>query len=140
MILEDLDLQLDKETNKYYFETLTNSIMDSNHSQRMLLMQIFGEEAFAERMQLLYKVGRKYIRCLFENPEIFKRDTSISSAISRLCVAWPFLETIVFDFAGTLEYYEEVCLLGTLIKAEKETETETESEKALKTLRIDDYA
>jgi len=134
--LKDLDLQLDKETDKYYFEIPTNSIMDSNYSQRMLLMQIFGEEAFSERMQLLHKVGRKYIRCLFEDPEIFKRSTSTSYTISRLCVAWPFLETIVFDFAGTLEYYKEICLLGTLIKAEEETE----SGEGFKASRIDDYA
>ncbi|MGR3302720.1 MAG: hypothetical protein ACUZ8I_09495 [Candidatus Scalindua sp.] len=136
VILEDLDLQLDKETTKYYFEIPTNSIMDSKYSQRMLLIQIFGEEAFAEKMQLLYKVGRKNIRCLFENPGIFKRNTSMSNTISRLCVAWPFLETIVFDFAGTLEYYKEVCLLGTLIK----TEEETGSEEGLETPRIDGYA
>ncbi|MFQ5687810.1 MAG: hypothetical protein ACE5GV_14255 [Candidatus Scalindua sp.] len=136
VILEDLDLQPDEETNKYCFEISTNSIMNANYSQRMFLMRIFGEEAFAERMQLLYKVGRKYIRCLFENPEIFKRNTSTSNTISRLCVAWPFFETIVFDFAGTLEYYMDICLLGTLIKMEEETERE----KGLKTSRIDDYA
>lgn len=130
------DLDLDKETNKYYFEVPTNSIMNANFSQRMFLMKIFGEDAFAEKMQLLYKVERKYIRCLFENPEIIKRNTSTSNTISRLCVAWPFLETIVFDFAGTLEYYREACLLGTLIKEEEEAG----SEEGLKTPRIDDYA
>jgi hypothetical protein len=135
-ILEDLNLQPDKKTNKYCFEIATNSVMNANYSQRMFLMKIFGEDAFAEKMQLLHKVDRKYIRCLFENPAIFKRNTSMSNTISRLCVAWPFLETIVFDFAGTLEYYKEICLLGTLIK----TEEETGSEEGLGTPRIDGYA
>jgi hypothetical protein len=134
--LKDLDLQPDKKTNKYCFELSTNSIMNANYHQRKFLLQIFGEEAFDEKMQLLHKVDRKYIRCLFENPEIFNRNTSTSNTISRLCVAWPFLETIVFDFAGTLEYYKEVCLLGTLIKAEEEIE----SGEGLKTSRIDNYA
>ncbi len=134
--LKELDLQLDKETNKYYFEVSTNSIMNSSYSQRVLLMHIYGEEAFAERMQLLYKVERKYIRCLFENPRIFERNRSMSNTISRLCVAWPFLETIVFDFTGTLEYYNEVCLLGTLIKEAEEAG----SEEGFKTPRIDGYA
>jgi hypothetical protein len=61
---------------------------------------------------------------------------STSNTISRLCVAWPFFETIVFDFAGTLENYKEVCLLGTLIK----TEEEAESGEGLKTPGIDEYA
>lgn len=79
---------------------------------------------------------RKYIRCLFESPEIFKKDTSTSNTISRLCVAWPFLETIVFDFAGTLEDYADACLLGALIK-EKEEKVER-AEKAKKSLTEDD--
>ncbi len=87
-------------------------------------------------MLLLHKVGRKRIRCFFENPAIFKRKTSTSNTISRLCVARPFLETLVFDFAGTPEYYSDVCLLGTLIK-EKE---EAGSVEGLKTPRIDGYA
>ncbi len=128
--LKELDLQRDKETDKYYFEIATNSVMDANYSQRMLLTKIFGEEAFTEKMQLLYKVGRKNIRCLFE------RNMSTSNTISRLCVAWPFFETLVFDFAGTLEYYKEVCLLGILIK----TEEKTGSEEGSNTSGIDDYA
>ena len=102
----------------------------------MFLLQILGKEALFEKMQLLHKVDRKHIRCLFENPEIFKRNTSTSNTISRLCVAWPFLETIVFDFAGTLEDYSDACLFGTLIKEkeekvernEKATEEPTEDE------------
>jgi len=134
--LKDLDLQLDKETNKYYFEVSTNSIMNSSYYQRVLLMHIYGEEAFAERMLLLHKVERKYIRCLFEDPRVFERNRSMSNTIPRLCVAWPFLETIVFDFAGTLEYYNEVCLLGTLIKEAEEAG----SGEGIKTPRIDGYA
>jgi hypothetical protein len=135
--LKELDLQLDKETNKYYFEVPTNSVMNASYCQRMLLMRIFGEEAFAEKMQLLYKVERKYIRCLFENPGIFERNTSTSNTISRLCVARPFFETIVFDFAGTLEYYKEICLLGTLIG---EQENQTESVERHGNSQIDSYA
>jgi hypothetical protein len=137
VVLGDLDLQLDKETNKYYFEVPTNSVMNASYCQRMLLMRIFGEDAFAEKMQLLYKIERKYIRCLFENPGIFERNTSTSNTISRLCVARPFFETIVFDFAGTLEYYKEICLLGTLIG---EQENQTESVERHGNSQIDSYA
>ena len=142
--IKDLDLHLDNETNKYYFEVPTNSIMKSNYSQRILLMRIFGEEAFDERMQLLYKVDRKYIKCLFENPEILKKNTNTSNTISRLCIAWPFLEKMVFDFAGTLEYYREACLLGTLIKEniernETATEDSVEDEGWLDSPEIDSY-
>jgi hypothetical protein len=38
------------------------------------------------------------------------------NTIYRLCVVRPFDETIVIDFAATLEDYEEVSLLGTVIK------------------------
>lgn len=137
--LENLDLQPDKKTNKYCFEISTNSIMNANYSQRMFLMKIFGEEAFAEKMQFLYKVGRKNIRCLFE------RNMSTSNTISRWCVAWPFLETLVFDFEGTLEYYREACLLGTLIKEkvgrnDMATEDSVKDEGWLDDPKIDSYA
>lgn len=130
-----------------YFEVSTNSIMNSSYSQRVLLMHIYGEEAFSERMQLLYKVERKYIRCLFEDPAIFERNRSMSNTISRLCVAWPFFETIVFDFAGTLEDYCDACLFGTLInekeekveRNEKATEDQTEDEGWLDGPGIDSY-
>ena len=137
--LKELELQPDEETNKYCFNISTNSIMNANYSQRMFLVKIFGEEAFAEKMQLLHKVGRKYIKCLFE------RNMSTSNTISRLCVAWPFFETIVFDFAGTLENYKEVCLLGTLIK-EKAERNETATKDSVKDegwldgSKIDSYA
>ncbi len=64
-----------------------------------------------------------------------------------MCVARPFLETIVFDFAGTPEYYSDACLLGTLIKEkeekvernEKPTEDPTEDEGWLDGPSIDSY-
>ena len=136
VILKELDLQPDEETNKYCFEISTNSIIDASFAQRMFLTNIFGEEAFAEKMQLLHNVGRKYIRCLFENSEYVVKNTNTSEAISRLCVAWPFFETVVFDFAGTLEYYKEVNLLGTFIKMEEEAE----SGEGLEASGIDEYA
>ena len=143
--LGELELHPDKKTNKYYFEIHTNTTDFSNPFQKVILTQVLGREAFSEKLQLLHKVGRKYIRCLFENPAIFKRNTSISNTISRLCVAWPFLETIVFDFAGTLEYYREACLLGTLIKEKVErnetaTEDSVENEGWLDGPKIDSYA
>ena len=143
--LNELGLHPDKKTNKYYFEINTNTTDFSNPFQKVILTQVLGKEAFDGKLLFLHKVGRKYIRCLFENPEIFKRNTSTSNAISRLCVAWPFLETIVFDFAGTLEYYREACLLGTLIKKKDEsnesaTEDSVEDEGWLDDPKIDSYA
>ncbi len=145
--LDELELHQDKKTNKYFFEIHTNATDFSNLFQKAILTQVLGKEAFFEKMQLLHKVGRKYIRCLFENPEIFKRNTSTSNTISRLCVAWPFHETIVFDFAGTLEDYSDACLLGTLIKEkeekvernEKATEDSVEDEGWLDEPQIDSY-
>ena len=147
MKIDELELHPDKKTNKYYFEIHTNATDFSNLFQKIILTQVLGKEAFFDKMQLLHKVGRKYIRCLFENPEIFKRNTSTSSTISRLCVAWPFLETIVFDFAGMLEDYSNACSLGTLIKEkeekvernEKATEEPTEDEGWLYGPKIDSY-
>ncbi len=143
--LGELGLHPDKETSKCYFEINTDTIGFSNPFQKVILTQILGKEAFSEKMLLLHKVGRKHIRCLFENPAIFKRNMSTSNTISRLCVAWPFLETIVFDFAGTPEYYNEVCLLGTLIK-EKAGKNETTTKDSVKDEgwldgpKIDSYA
>ncbi len=71
---------------------------------------------FFKKLKLLHKAGRKHIRCLFENPENVTKNTGTSNLIPRLCVAWPFHETLIFDFAGSLEDYGEVCLLGTLTK------------------------
>ncbi len=146
--LEELELHPDKKTNKYYFEIHTNATDFSNLFQKAILTQVLGKEAFFEKMQLLHKVDRKYIRCLFENPEIFKKNTSTPNTISRLCVAWPFLETIVFDFAGTLDDYSDACLFGTLIKEKEEkvernkkaTEDPTEDEGRLDGPKIDSYA
>jgi len=110
--LENLDLQQDKESNKFYFEISTGLNEISNRYQKEVLVQVLGEDVFSEKMQLLYNANRKHIRCLFENPENVGRDM----IISRLCVAWPFYETIVVDFAGTIEDYGEACTLGILIK------------------------
>ncbi len=142
--LDELELHPDKKTKKYYFNIHTDTTDFPNLSQKVILTQVLGKEAFIEKMQLLHKVGRKYIRCLFENPEIFKRNTSTFNTISRLCVAWPFYETMVFDFAGTLEDYSDACLLGTLIKGkvernEKVTENSVEDERRLDEPQIDSY-
>ena len=144
--LDELELHPDKKTNKYYFEIHTNTTDFPNPFQKVILTQVLGKEAFLEKMQLLHKVGRKYIRCLFEKPENVKKNTDTSNRISRLCIAWPFFETIVFDFAGTLEEYEEVCLLGTLIKEEKvernekSTGDQTEDGGWLDGPKLDSYA
>lgn len=114
--LEELDLTLDEESNKFYFEVSTNLKEISNKYQEMILMQILGEGAVSEKMPLLYKADRKYIRCLFEGQEYIENNMKTSNTISRLCVAWPFSETLVFDFAGTTKEYDGPCLLGTLIK------------------------
>ncbi len=144
---DELELHPDKKTNKYYFEIPTDTTDFSNPFQKIILAQVLGKEALSEKLQLLHKVDRKYIRCLFENPEISKRNTSSSNTLSKMCVAWPFLETIVFDFAGTLEEYSDACLLGTLIKEkeekvkrdEKATEGQTEEEGWLDGPKIDSY-
>ena len=133
--LEDLDLQQDKQTNKYYFEISTNSTEISNSYQRMLLLLILGEDAFAEKLQLLHKTNRKLIKCFLENPENNEKNANTSNAISRLCVAWPFHETIVFDFAGKPEDYKEACLFGTFIKAKAQAEDTGWANK----LQIDSY-
>ncbi len=133
--LEDLDLQQDKQTNKYYFEISTNSTVISNDYQRMLLLLILGEEAFSEKLQLLHKTNRKLIKCFLENPGNLKENAKTSNAISRLCIAWPFYETIVFDFAGNPEDYKEACLFGTFIKAKAQAEDTRWANK----LQIDSY-
>ncbi len=112
--LDKLGLHQDKKTNKQYFEISTNVNSISNQDQKALLLQILGREDTFEKSQLLHKVGRKNIRCLFENPDHVTKNIGMSDAIPRLCVAWPFQETLVFDFAGTPEEYGEACLLGTL--------------------------
>jgi len=144
--LEELELHPDKKSDKYYFEISTDTTDFSNPFQKIILKQILGEEALFEKLQLLHKVDRKYIRCLFENPEIFKKNTSTPNTISRLCVAQPFFETIVFDFAGTLEDYNEACLLGTLIREKEEkpgkkkvTDGQTEDDGWPEGHKIDSY-
>ena len=99
---------------------------------------------FYEKMHLLYKVGHKNIRCLFESPEYIEKNSRASKAISRLCVAWPFHETLVFDFAGIPEEYGNTCLLGTLIstkkKIEKAQKASTKDTGWLDGPQIDSYA
>ncbi len=137
VFLETLGLSHDEKSNKYYFEISTNSNDISNQYQKMILLQILGRDDFLEKLKLLYRVDRKYIRCLFENPENVIKNAGMSNAIPRLCVAGPFSETIVFDFAGTLEQYREACLLGTLRRA---NENQTESVEIFEKSRIDGYA
>jgi len=137
VFLDTLDLSLDGRSNEYYFEISTNSNDISNQYQKMLLSQILGRDGFLEKLKLLYSVERKYIRCLFENPENVIKSAGMSNAVPRLCVARPFSETIVFDFAGTLDHYKEGCLLGTLIMA---SEDRTESVEMSGNSQIDGYA
>jgi len=117
--LDKLDLSQDAKINKHYFEISTNLNSISNQNQKGLLLRILGRDDLFEKMHLLHKVGRKHIRCLFEDPETVVKSMGRSSAVSRLCVAWPFQETLVFDFAGVPEDYSDPCLLGTLIKTEE---------------------
>jgi hypothetical protein len=135
--LEELGLHQDKKSNKYYFEISTNVDDISNQNQKILLFQVLGRDDIFEKLHLLYEVGRKQIRCLIENPENVIKTAGTSKTIPRLCVAWPFHETLVFDFAGTPEEYGEACLLGTLIKT---TEGQAKSEEAPGEPRIDSYA
>ncbi|KHE92209.1 MAG: hypothetical protein K8F52_18805 [Candidatus Scalindua rubra] len=117
--LHKLGLSQDERTNKYYFEISTNIDSISNQNQKMILLRILGRDDIFEKLHLLYKVGRTHIRCLFENPESVIKNIGMPNAIPRLCVAWPFHETLVFDFAGIAEDYGDVCLLGTLITTEE---------------------
>ena len=141
---EKLELELDKlglhkeaKGNKYYFEISTNSNDISNQLQKMLIEQILGRYDVSEKLQLLYNVGRKNIRCLFENPGYVTNSIGTSDAIPRLCVAWPFQETLIFDFAGIPKDYGEACLLGMLINAKS---VRTESERHFDKPKIDGYA
>lgn len=135
--LDKLGLYQDKKTQKQYFEISTNSNDISNPLQMILLEHIFGRYDVFEKLQLLYKVGRKNIRCLFENPGYVAINIGTSDAIPRLCVAWPFLDTLVYDFAGTPEEYSEACLLGTLINSKS---NQTESEGHFDRPQIDNFA
>ncbi|MCP4269231.1 MAG: hypothetical protein GY777_27295, partial [Candidatus Brocadiaceae bacterium] len=141
---EKLELELDKlglhkeaKGNKYYFEIPTNSNDISNQLQKMLLEQILGRGDILEKLQLLYKVGRINIRCLFENPGYVTNSIGTSDAIPRLCVAWPFRETLIFDFAGMPKDYGAACLLGMLVNAKSD---QTGGEKHFDKPQIDGYA
>lgn len=120
--LWNLNLQKDTKKNKYFFEILTNSTEISNNDQKMILFQVFGKDALSEKLLLLSKVNRKAIRFLFDDPVYLEQDNNAVNTISRLCVARPFDETIVIDFAATLAEYEEACLLGTLIRKTGQTD------------------
>ena len=135
--LEKLGLHQDKKSNKYYFEISTNVDDISNQNQKMLLFQVLGRDDILEKLHLLYEVGRKHIRCLIENPENVIKNVGTSKTIPKLCIAWPFHETLVFDFAGIPEDYGEACLLGTLIRT---TEGQAKSEGRLNKPQIDSYA
>ncbi len=112
--LSKLGLSHDEGTNKHYFDIPTNVDNISNENQKAILLQILGRDVPFEKMRLLHKVGRKRIRCLLENPEDVIKKMVRSNTVPRLCVAWPFHETLVFDLAGTPEEYSEACLLGIL--------------------------
>lgn len=113
--LLDLDLQKETKGSKFFFEIPTNATEISNINQKTILSHAFGNDAISKKLPLLYKANRKAIRFLFEDPAYLKRRRNAQSTITRLCVARPFDETIVIDFAATLDGYEEICLLGTLI-------------------------
>ena len=117
--LSKMGLSHDEVTKKHYFEISTDVDSISNQNQEIILLQVLGRDDLYKKMHLLHKVGRKHIRCLFESPEYVEKNSKASKTIPRLCVAWPFHEKMVFDFAGTPEDYGDACLLGTLIKAEE---------------------
>ncbi len=114
--LLNLNLKKDTNENKYFFEILTNATEISNINQKMVLLHAFGNDAISKKLPLLYKANRKAIRFLFEYPAYPGKDKSTLNTISRSCVARPFDETIVIDFAAKLEDYEETYLLGAPIK------------------------
>ncbi len=111
--LLDLDLQKDPNEDKHFFEMPTNATEISNTNQQMVLLHAFGNDAISKKLPLLYKSNRKAIRFLFEDPEYIKKGKNIRNLISRSCIARSFEETIVIDFAATLDDYDEICLLGT---------------------------
>lgn len=138
--LDELGLCQDKKTNKQYFEISTDVNSISNQNQKKLLSQVLGREDTLEKLGLLREVGRKQIRCLFGNTKNMGKE----NVVPRLCVAWPFQETLVFDFAGTPEEYSEACLLGTLTNAQMNmvnvSETRTEDTGRLDEPKLDSYA
>ena len=114
--LRNLDLQKDAKEGKYFFEIQTNAKEIPNINQRLILLHLFGEDAISKKLPLLYKANRKAIRFLFVEPAYLERGKNTKLMISRVCVARPFAETIVIDFAARPEDYEDTCLLGTPIK------------------------
>ena len=114
--LQNLNLQKDTKEDKHFFEILTNATEISNINQKIILLHVFGKDAISKKLPLLYKANRKAIRFLFEDPVYLGKGKNTLNMVSRSCVARPFDETIVIDFAATLESYEEASLLGTLIK------------------------
>ncbi len=132
-----LDLKKDKGSNKHFFEISTNVDKISNENQKMFLMHVLDRNDIFKKLQLLNKIGRKHIKFLFENPANTINNIGSKNAIPRFCVAWPYHETLVFDFAGTLDDYGEVCLLGTLLKVKR---VQIENEIYFDKHRIDSYA
>ncbi len=114
--LLDLDLQKDQNEDKFFFEIPTNATEISNISQEMILLHAFGNDAISKKLPLLYKANRKTIRFLFESSVYLEGSKNIRNMISRLCVARTFDETIVIDFAATLDDYNEINLLGTPVE------------------------
>ncbi len=135
--LKELGLSQDEKSGKYYFEISTNSDDIANSYQKMILLRVLGKYDVIEKLQILNKVGRKSIRCLFEDPGYVTKRIGKSNAVPRLCVAWPFHETLIFDFAGMPEDYEDTCLLGTYTKAK---EGEAGSEGMFDGSQLDSYA
>ncbi|MCP4253329.1 MAG: hypothetical protein GY775_07945 [Candidatus Scalindua sp.] len=114
--LFDLDLQKNPKDDKCFFEILTNATEISNVNQEMILLHAFGNDAISKKLPLLYKSNRKAIRFLFEDPIYIEKGMNTRNTISRACVACSFDETIVIDFAASLDDYKEICLLGTPLK------------------------
>ena len=129
--LLDLDLQKETMENKKFFEIPTNTTKISNVNQKTILMHAFGSDAISKKLLLLNKANRKAIRFLFEDPAYQKKSRSTQSTISRLCVARPFDEIIVIDFAATLDDYEEICILGAQIEQSEPTDKRRWYEKII---------
>ncbi len=129
--LLDLDLQMETKGSKFLFEIPTNATEISNINQKTILFHAFGNDAISKKLPLLYKANRKAIRFLFEDPAYQQKSRNTQSTISRLCVARPFDETIVIDFTATLDDYEEICLLGTLIEKSEPSDKKKWYEKIM---------
>ncbi len=127
----DLDLQKDTKEDKYFFEILTNATEVPNINQKTILLHAFGNDAISKKLPLLYKSNRKAIRFLFEDPAYIERNKNIRNIISRSCVTRSFDETIVIDFAATLDDYEEICLLGTPVTQLEQSDKRKWYEKIL---------